>query len=126
MSQERGDLLFTLSRGRGGALRRRTDTPAQTGNRGLLRRAVHALMLRCQIMIEPKQRHYTPDEESLLTELFGETPRWGNTLRPFLWTNVAMTVPGFRRHDRGRPSDHLHLRLRGRSRPSTCMHCRTA
>lgn len=56
---------------------------------------VHALALRSQIMIEPKRRHYAHDEERRLTELFGETPRWGETLRPFLWTNVSLTVPGF-------------------------------
>lgn len=56
---------------------------------------VHALTLRSQIMIEPKRRHYDPDEEQRLTELFGETPRWGDTLRPFLWTNVSQTVTGF-------------------------------
>ncbi len=56
---------------------------------------VHALALRSQIMIEPKRRHYDHDEEGRLTELFGETPRWGDTLRPFLWTNVSMTVTGF-------------------------------
>jgi hypothetical protein len=56
---------------------------------------VHAIVLRCQIMIEPKRRHYDPDEEQRLTEQFGETPRWGETLRPFLWTNVATTIPGF-------------------------------
>ena len=56
---------------------------------------VHAIALRSQIMIEPKRRHYEPDEEDRLTDLFGETPRWGDTLRPFLWTNVSMTVTGF-------------------------------
>jgi Family of unknown function (DUF6084) len=56
---------------------------------------VHALALRSQIMIEPKRRHYVHDEEQRLTELFGETPRWGETLRPFLWTNVSVTLPGF-------------------------------
>lgn len=56
---------------------------------------VHAIMLRSQIMIEPKRRHYDSAEELRLTELFGETPRWGDTLRPFLWTNIATTVPGF-------------------------------
>ena len=56
---------------------------------------VHAMVLRCQIMIEPKRRHYDSNEEARLTELFGETPRWGDTLRPFLWTNVATTIPGF-------------------------------
>lgn len=56
---------------------------------------VHAMALRSQIMIEPKRRRYDHDEELRLTELFGETPRWGDTLRPFLWTNVSMTVTGF-------------------------------
>jgi hypothetical protein len=56
---------------------------------------VHALALRSQIMIEPKQRHYDDEEERRLVELFGETPRWGDTLKPFLWTNVSLTVTGF-------------------------------
>jgi hypothetical protein len=56
---------------------------------------VHAVALRCQIMIEPQRRRYDNDEQDRLTELFGETPRWGDTLRPFLWTNVGITVPGF-------------------------------
>lgn len=58
--------------------------------------AVHALALRCQIRIEPQRRRYSPDEETRLLELFGETPRWGDTLRPFLWTQVSTLVPGFR------------------------------
>ena len=56
---------------------------------------VHALALRSQIMIEPTRRHYAGVEEARLTEIFGETPRWGDTLRPFLWTTVGMTVTGF-------------------------------
>jgi hypothetical protein len=56
---------------------------------------IHALALRSQIMIEPKRRQYDQDEERRLTELFGETPRWGDTLQPFLWTNVSTTVTGF-------------------------------
>jgi hypothetical protein len=59
---------------------------------------VHAIALRSQIMIEPKRRHYEHEEEQRLTELFGETPRWGDTLRPFLWTNVSLTVSGFTGH----------------------------
>jgi hypothetical protein len=58
-------------------------------------RPVHAVALRCQIMIEPQRRRYEPAEEEHLLELFGETPRWGDTLRPFLWTHVGMTVTGF-------------------------------
>jgi hypothetical protein len=56
---------------------------------------VHAVALRGQIMIEPQRRRYVASEEEQLVELFGETPRWGDTLRPFLWTHVATMVPGF-------------------------------
>ncbi|MDQ6783879.1 MAG: DUF6084 family protein [Actinomycetota bacterium] len=58
-------------------------------------RPVHAVTLRCQIMIEPQRRVYGEAEERRLVEMFGETPRWGETLRPFLWTNTATTVSGF-------------------------------
>ena len=27
--------------------------------------------------------------------MFGETPQWGDSLRPFLWTHVATTVTSF-------------------------------
>jgi Family of unknown function (DUF6084) len=56
---------------------------------------VHALALQCQIRIEPQRRHYSEEEESHLYELFGETPHWGNSLRPFLWTHVSTVVAGF-------------------------------
>jgi hypothetical protein len=57
--------------------------------------SVHALALRCQIRIEPQRRRYVPEEEERLYELFGETPRWGDSLRPFLWTHVSTTIAGF-------------------------------
>jgi hypothetical protein len=56
---------------------------------------VHALALRCQIRIEPQRRRYGADEEERLYELFGEAPQWGDSLRPFLWTHVSTTLPGF-------------------------------
>jgi len=56
---------------------------------------VHAVALRCQIMIEPQKRRYEPEEQARLVELFGETPRWGETLRPFLWTHVSTVLTGF-------------------------------
>ena len=46
-------------------------------------------------MIEPQRRRYDAGEEARLLELFGETPRWGDSLRPFLWTHVGATVAGF-------------------------------
>lgn len=57
--------------------------------------SVHALALRCQIRIEPQRRRYSQDEEGRLYELFGETPHWGDSLRPFLWTHVSTTIGGF-------------------------------
>jgi hypothetical protein len=56
---------------------------------------VHALVLRSQIRIEPQRRRYQADEEERLYDLFGETPRWGESLRPFLWTHVATSLTGF-------------------------------
>jgi hypothetical protein len=56
---------------------------------------VESIALRCQIRIEPQKRRYTGAEEERLLELFGETPRWGDTLKSFLWTHVSTVVPGF-------------------------------
>ena len=56
---------------------------------------IHAIALRCQIQIEPRQRHYTAAEEERLLELFGEPPRWGETLKTVLWTHASLMVPGF-------------------------------
>jgi Family of unknown function (DUF6084) len=56
---------------------------------------VHAIALRAQLRIEPQRRHYSADEEDRLYEQFGPTPQWGESLRPFLWTNVGVMVPGF-------------------------------
>jgi hypothetical protein len=56
---------------------------------------IHSIALRCQIRIEPQRRRYSPDEQAGLLELFGETPRWGDTLKPFLWTHVSTMVLGF-------------------------------
>ena len=46
-------------------------------------------------MIEPQRRRYEPAEQARLVELFGDAPRWGETLRPFLWTHVGTVVTGF-------------------------------
>ncbi|MEJ7583328.1 MAG: DUF6084 family protein [Acidimicrobiales bacterium] len=56
---------------------------------------IHTIALRAQIRIEPQRRRYSPEEEHRLLELFGETPQWGESLRPFLWTHVSTTVAGF-------------------------------
>ena len=56
---------------------------------------IHTVALRCQIQIDVARRRYTPDEQARMRDLFGEPERWGQTLRPLLWTHANVVVPGF-------------------------------
>jgi len=58
-------------------------------------RQIHAMTLRAQVQIEPRQRHYDGDEQVGLLDLFDVPRRWGETLRNLLWTQAALNVPGF-------------------------------
>jgi hypothetical protein len=57
---------------------------------------VHAITLRAQVRIEPQARRYGDGESERLVELFGKPERYGDTLRPLLWTHVSQTVLAFR------------------------------
>jgi hypothetical protein len=46
--------------------------------------------------IEPQRRRYNDGEAELLTDLFGERARWGDTLKPMQFTTVSIMVPSFR------------------------------
>jgi len=56
---------------------------------------IHAIALRVQIRIEPQRRRYDERESELLSSLFGEPSRWGETLRPFQFATESVMVPGF-------------------------------
>jgi Family of unknown function (DUF6084) len=56
---------------------------------------VEAIALRCQIRIEPARRRYSGDEAERLNDLFGETQRWADTLKPMQFANLSIMVPGF-------------------------------
>ncbi|MEU9040640.1 MULTISPECIES: DUF6084 family protein [unclassified Kitasatospora] len=56
---------------------------------------VHALVLRCQLRIEPGRRSYAEPEGERLTDLFGERQRWASTLHPIQFATVPLLVPGF-------------------------------
>src|SRR5262249_13277981 len=56
---------------------------------------VEAIALRCQIRIEPARRRYSAAEAERLNDLFGDTARWANTLKPMQFSTVATMVPGF-------------------------------
>jgi hypothetical protein len=56
---------------------------------------VHTIALRAQVQIEPQKRRYTEGESSALVDLFGTLDRYGDTLKPMLWTHVSTMVLGF-------------------------------
>jgi hypothetical protein len=56
---------------------------------------VEAIALRCQMRIEPARRRYTDEEAERLNDLFGDTQRWADTLKPLQFINVSIMVPGF-------------------------------
>ena len=56
---------------------------------------VDTIALRTQIRIEPARRRYTPAEEERLHDVFGDTTRWADTLKPMQFTNVSTMVAGF-------------------------------
>lgn len=56
---------------------------------------VHAMVLRCQIRIEPQRRRYDEEDSELLGALFGDRSRWGETLKPMLFAAESTTVSRF-------------------------------
>jgi Family of unknown function (DUF6084) len=56
---------------------------------------IHSVVLHCQIKINVTRRRYSSEAQARLLELFGEPQRWGQTLRPLLWTHVSTSVPQF-------------------------------
>jgi Family of unknown function (DUF6084) len=56
---------------------------------------VDAIALRCQIRIEPHLRRYSAAEAQRLHDLFGDTDRWAETLKPLQLANLSTMVPGF-------------------------------
>jgi hypothetical protein len=56
---------------------------------------IHAIALRCQIRIEPHRRRYSADEARRLHDLFGDTSRWAETVKPIQLAMVSVMVPGF-------------------------------
>jgi hypothetical protein len=56
---------------------------------------IHSVVLSCQVRIEPARRRYAAGEQDRLLDLFGTPERWGQTLRPLLWTHAGVTVPPF-------------------------------
>jgi len=56
---------------------------------------IHAIALRCQIRLDVQRRRYSPEEAERLMDLFGETSRWGETLKPLQLLTVSTMVTSF-------------------------------
>jgi hypothetical protein len=56
---------------------------------------VDAIALRCQIRIEPHRRRYSAVEAERMHDLFGDTDRWADTLKPMQFLTLSTMVPGF-------------------------------
>ncbi len=56
---------------------------------------IEAIALRCQLRIEPARRRYSAAEAQKLNDLFGDTERWADTLKPVQFANLSIMVPGF-------------------------------
>src|SRR5262249_32705888 len=56
---------------------------------------VHAIVLRCQVRIDPAKRRYAPAEKEGLLDLFDTPDRFGQTLRPLLWAHASVVVGPF-------------------------------
>ncbi len=56
---------------------------------------IHTIALRAQIQIEANRRQYDANEKKSLRDLFDQPERWGQTLRPMLWTHASVVVQSF-------------------------------
>ena len=56
---------------------------------------IHTIALRTQIRLDVQRRRYSPEEAERLGDVFGETSRWGDTLKPLQLGILSTMVPGF-------------------------------
>ena len=56
---------------------------------------VHAVALRCQVRVEPLRRRYSDDEAAKVVDLFGDRPRWGQTMQPLQLAFLSQVLPSF-------------------------------
>ena len=89
------DLIFGCT---GATADRYAATPTLSFQLAITERSgvrVHAIALRCQIRIEPHRRRYTAVEAERLHDLFGDTSRWADTVKPIQLATVTAMVPTF-------------------------------
>lgn len=58
-------------------------------------RAIHAILLRFQLQIEPRRRGHGAAEHARLADLFGAPEQWNDSMRPLMWSQASVNVPPF-------------------------------
>jgi hypothetical protein len=89
------DLIFGCT---GATAERYAATPTLTFALTITERSgarIHAIALRCQIRIEPHRRRYSAAEARRLHDLFGDTARWADTVKPIQLAMITAMVPAF-------------------------------
>ena len=56
---------------------------------------VHAVVLQCQVRVEPGRRTYDDAEAGRLLDLFGDRSRWRESVHPFLFAQASLAVATF-------------------------------
>lgn len=56
---------------------------------------IHSILLKTQVQIVPRLRHYNQREQERLFELYGPPTHWANSLKTLLWANTVELVPAF-------------------------------
>lgn len=89
------DLVFSCT---SASAERYTATPTLSFALTITERSgvqVRAIVLRCQIRVEPHRRRYSAAEARRLHDLFGDTSRWADTVKPIQLAMVTTMVPAF-------------------------------
>ncbi len=89
------DLIFGCT---GASAERYAATPTISFQLTITERSgvrVHAIALRCQVRVEPHRRRYSAAEAERLHDLFGDTSRWAETVKPIQLATVTAMVPAF-------------------------------
>lgn len=56
---------------------------------------IYAILLRCQLQIEPRRRRHSSGEQERLLDVFSVPERWSESLHPLVWAQATVNVGAF-------------------------------
>jgi hypothetical protein len=57
--------------------------------------SIYAILLRCQLQIEPRRRRHSTEEQERLIDIFSLPERWSETLHSLVWSQSTQNIPAF-------------------------------